>query len=232
MLTLSASVDVQLSVALSPSMIVAMSEERLAVGRSPTSTVTVPVADPAVFVAVIVYVVVTAGFTSVDPLKATDPTPLSMLALSAPEVIHESVDELPVAIIAGPAVKTSIIGTSPTTTVTLSFEEREVAVFVAVIVYVVVTVGFTSVDPLWATEPIPWSMLTLSAPVELHESVDISPEVIFDGLAEMLTIGKLFTVMVALSVAVPAGPSAMMVYVVVTVGDTDRELFGSTDPIP
>jgi len=155
-----------------------------------------------------------------------------MLTLSAPEVIHERVDDPPVAVNAGSALKTSIIGTSPTTTVTLSFSDRDVAIFVAVIVYVVVIVGFTGWLPLRATEPIPLSMLTLSAPVELQERVDDSPEAMFVGLAEILTMGKLFTVMVTLSVAVPAGPSAVMVYVVVTAGDTDRELFGSTDPIP
>ena len=41
------------------------------------------------------FIVVTAGFTSVDPLKATDPTPLSMLALSAPLVLQLNVDVPP-----------------------------------------------------------------------------------------------------------------------------------------
>jgi len=54
MLTLSAPVELHVKVALFSSVIVEKSEVILTEGRSPTCTVTVPVADPDVFVAVIV----------------------------------------------------------------------------------------------------------------------------------------------------------------------------------
>lgn len=56
-------------------------------------------------------------------------------------------------------------------------------------VYVVVTEGKTLVDPVTGTVPIPWSMLALVAPVELHDSVVDSPAAMGFGSTEMLTAG-------------------------------------------
>jgi len=68
-----------------------------------------------------------------------------------------------------------------------------------VIVYVVVTAGFTSVDPLKATDPIPLSMLALSAPLVLQLSTEVNPTPIDKGSAVILQVGRVFTVMVILS---------------------------------
>ena len=53
------------------------------------------------------------------------------------------------------------------------------------------------------------------------------------GVAVMLTVGGLtMTVTVAWSVVLPPGPVAVMVYVVVVVGETVVELLQSTEPTP
>ncbi len=52
------------------------------------------------------------------------------------------------------------------------------------------------------------------------------------GLAEMVTVGAGKTVMVTLLVAVPPAPVAVMVYVVVSVGETVVEPLVLTVPIP
>jgi len=54
--------------------------------------------------------VVVAGETEIDPLVATEPTPLSMITLVAPEVLQLSTDEPPAVIVAGFAVKLLIVG--------------------------------------------------------------------------------------------------------------------------
>jgi hypothetical protein len=42
--------------------------------------------------------------------------------------------------------------------------------------------GDTSLVPAISTRPIPWSILIVSAPVTFHNSVDVPPELIVDGL--------------------------------------------------
>jgi hypothetical protein len=53
---------------------------------------------------------------------------------------------------------------------------------VALIVYTVDVAGDTSLVPATSTRPIPWSILTESAPVTFHNKVDVPPELIVDGL--------------------------------------------------
>lgn len=103
---------------------------------------------------------------------------------------------------------------------------------VTVMVYAVVTEGETLVDPVRGTVPTPWSILALVASVELHESVAESPDMIVSGDAVILTVGGSFTVTVTLSVAVPPRPEAVIVYVVVIAGETRREPFTATSPMP
>ena len=75
-------------------------------------------------------------------------------------------------------------------------------------------------------------MLTLVALAELHVRVVSCPASIGFGDAEMLTDTGSTTVTLALSVAVPDGPVAVMVYVVVTIGETLMEPVADTVPIP
>jgi hypothetical protein len=56
------------------------------------------------------------------------------------------------------------------------------AELVALIVYTVDAAGDNTLVPATATCPIPWSILTESAPVTFHNSVDVPPESIVDGL--------------------------------------------------
>jgi hypothetical protein len=53
---------------------------------------------------------------------------------------------------------------------------------VALMVYTVDVAGDNTLVPAIATRPIPWSILTESAPVTFHNRVDVLPESIVDGL--------------------------------------------------
>jgi hypothetical protein len=80
----------------------------------------------------------------------------------------------------------------------------------------VVAVGQTEMESFEFTMPICGSITHDSAPVEDHVRVADSPAVIDDGLADRLTVGVgELTVSVALDVALPPGPLATSVYVVV-----------------
>jgi len=82
----------------------------------------------------------------------------------------------------------------------------------AVIVYVVVTAGETLSDPLRFTEPMPWSILTETALVDVQERVVDKPGMMFVCEAAISTVSGMFTVTVALSVVVlPPGPVAVIV---------------------
>src|ERR1700678_2877225 len=60
---------------------------------------------------------------------------------------------------------------------------------VAVIVYVVESVGFTGVEPCTATLPTPGSISASVASVEVHERVVESPLLMVEGDAESVTVG-------------------------------------------
>ena len=94
-----------------------------------------------------------------------------------------------------------------------------------------VTVGDTDRDPLVLTVPIPWSMDTVVAFVDVHVRVDEEPSEILDGFALNDTEGVLPTDTVTLSVILPDELLAVSIYVVVTVGDTERDpLLALTSP--
>src|SRR5882724_5465008 len=76
-----------------------------------TVTVAVAVTEPALFVAVSVYVVVALGVTAVDPLaEAEVKVPGVILKLVAPAADQESVEEFPLVTESGLAVKEEIVG--------------------------------------------------------------------------------------------------------------------------
>jgi hypothetical protein len=60
--------------------------------------------------------------------------------------------------------------------------------FVALMVYTVDVAGDTTLVPAASTRPIPWSILTDVDPVTFHNSVDVPPESIVDGLLLKATI--------------------------------------------
>ena len=56
-----------------------------------------------------------------------------------------------------------------------------------------------------------WSILSESSPVDAQLRVEDSPSVIAAGPADMLTVGRLFTVTVTLSLTAPNAFSAIRV---------------------
>ena len=85
---------------------------------------------------------------------------------------------------------------------------------VAVMVYVVVTVGDTLIDPLEPTVPTSGWISHASASVEVQVRVADPPYGILTGSAEIDTVGGGVggvTVIVALALAVPPGPVTVMV---------------------
>lgn len=100
-----------------------------------TVTVAVEVADPAVFVAMSVYIVVADGFTLVEPLAAAEvKVPGVIEIVVAPLVVQFNVLLAPGLMLAGLAVKERIVGLlgGAALTVTVAVEVAEPAAFVAV----------------------------------------------------------------------------------------------------
>jgi copper(I)-binding protein len=176
-------------------------------------------------------VVVCVGDTEREPLTATAPMPLFMVADSALVELQVSVEDPSGWILAGLADRLTV--GAGVVTVTVAVAVAVVPPPVTVMVYVVVCVGDTEREPFSATVPIPLSMLAEVAFVEVQERVEVTPEWMLVGFAERLTVGAGgVTVTVAVSVAVPPGPVTVMVYVVVVSGVTEREPFTATVPMP
>ena len=108
--------------------------------------------------------------------------------------------------------------------------------FVAVILYPLVLAGETSRVPDGSTEPMPLLIDTLSAFFDSQLSVELMPRIIVLGDAEMLTVGATQGVTVTVTVSLATrGPSllfALILYNVVSIGDTERVPDGSTEPMP
>jgi hypothetical protein len=126
------------------------------------------------------------GLTLVEPLACEEvKLPGVMLMLVAPVVDQLSVLLAPEVMLAGFAVNELIDGLEATAvTVTVAVVVTEPAAFVAVIVYVVVAVGLTLVEPLACDEvKLPGVMLMLVAPLVDQLRVLLEPEVMLAGLA-------------------------------------------------
>ena len=113
-------------------------------GAGITVTVVVAVTVPPSPVAVKMYVVVTEGVTTVE-VPVTTPTPWSMETEVALLTLQESVEELPLPIVAGLAPKLAITGAGART-VTVVEDVAVPPAFVAVSRYVVVSVGCTTAE--------------------------------------------------------------------------------------
>lgn len=183
----------------------------------PPDAVTVTVADvvfePAVLVAVRVYVVVACGLTFVVPLADVDANvPGVIVMLVAPEVAQLSVLTPPGAIVEGLAVNELIDGTlvPVTVTVTIDVAVAEPAAFVAVSVYVVVAGGLKDVEPVAEVDAkFPGVMVRLVAPEVAQLSVVLVPAMMLAGLAEkdaMVGAEVCLTVSVEVPFPQPTGP--------------------------
>ena len=175
--------------------------------------------------------VVTAGETLCEPLTAisTGPLPSSRVADAASVEAQVSVAEAPAAIACGSAWMLTG-GREFTVTVTLPVAEPPSPF--TVMIYVVVTEGITLTEPFTSTVPMPLLMLAVSASLEVQVSTEDPPSFMVSGAADMLTPGPWDTRIVAVSVTTPPSPIAVMVYVVVTAGDTFFHPSRVTSPMP
>ena len=187
-MTLVAFVVVQVSVEDTPAAIDDGLALNVAVGAGTLVTVTVAcfVTVPPAPVAVSVYVVVAVGLTEILPLRGRLPRPLSIVTDVAFVVVHVRVDDCPLVIVVGLAVKVALGGVE---TVTVTCFVTVPPAPVAVSVYVVVTEGETPTDPLAGSLPTPLSIVTLVAFVVDHVSVALCPGWMEVGLAEKEAVG-------------------------------------------
>ena len=142
-------------------------------------------------------------------------------------VTHDSTVVLPDITLVLDAVNVTVGAGATTVTVTVLVAGVVPAAPVAVMVYVVVVVGDTVTlpDATLLCEPIPLLIDTVVALVVTHDNTALLPLVILLGVATKLdTTGSLvtgmFTVTVTCAVLVPPEFLAVIVYVVVVVGDT------------
>jgi hypothetical protein len=153
-----------------------------------TVTVAVAVFEPAVLVAVRVYVIVACGLTFVVPLTDVDANvPGVIVMLVAPEVAQLSELAPPGAMVEGLAVNELIDGTlvPVPVTVTVAVAVAEPAAFLAVSVYVVVADGLKDVEPVAEVDAkLPGVMVTLVAPEVAQLSVVLVPAMMLAGRAE------------------------------------------------
>src|SRR5438067_1150763 len=124
-------------------------------GAGITVTVVVAVTVAPSPVAVSVYVVVAEGVTTVE-VPPTVPTPRSIDKEVALLTLQESVEEFPIPMVDGLAPKLAITG-GGSRTVTVMDDVAVPPVFVAVSLYVVVSVGWTTTE-FPVTAPTPWSI--------------------------------------------------------------------------
>jgi len=137
--------------------------------------------------AVIAYVVVTTGDTVVEPLGSTTPRQGSTTHEVACDEDHVKIAVCPTSTLSGSALIVTV-GTGWTrvmvTTAVATPPEPE-----AEMTYVVVSTGATEIVPLAATEPIPGSIATVSACVEVQERIVAWPESTLVDPAVNVTVG-------------------------------------------
>jgi hypothetical protein len=149
-------------------------------------------------------VVVVCGLTFVEPLAAVDAKVPGVIAmLVAPDVAQLSVLIPPSVMLFGLAVNELMEGRLSWVTVTVTAAVAEPVVFVAVRVYVVVTVGLRTTEPLAdVVENVPGVTVTLVAPEVVQLSVVLAPAMIAAGPAEK-------EVMVGAGTSLTAGDGAV-----------------------
>jgi hypothetical protein len=154
-------------------------------GRPEGATVilAVVVDGPVALVAVIVYVVVSAGVMVFEPLDETVPMPGLMETEVAPVMFHDSVADCPAVMVPGLALKLVMDGLPAAATVTVAHARDDPDILEAVNVYSVVLAGFTVCEPLDDTVPMSGLMETDWAPVMAQFSVADPPGATDVGLA-------------------------------------------------
>jgi hypothetical protein len=186
-------------------------------------------------------VVFALTFTTVDPSTETVPTPLLILTDVASLVFQESVEVPALASDDGDAVNASQVGpeeVGPDEIVIARVQVTVPPTPVAVSVYVVFAVMFTTADPSTATLPTPLFIDTDVAPVVLHERVDGPALLIEEGEAVNashvgalggVTVGTILTVATHVADCVPF--IAVSVYVVLVSTLTLVEPSTATTPM-
>jgi hypothetical protein len=116
--------------------------------------------------------VVAVGVTVLLLVAVTVPMPWSIETEVAPVTFHCRVEDWPVVIVIGLAVKLVIAGTPAWARVIVAVAVTIPALLLAVRVYVVVVVGDTVLLPDAVTVPIPWSIENEVAPVIFHCRVE------------------------------------------------------------
>ena len=152
-----------------------------------TATLTWAVAVPPVPVAVIVYVVVSAGDTEIEPLGSTVPISGSIVHDAASVDVHSKVALSPCTMVDGVDVMSTVGGGSVTVTVTSAPAVPPGPV--ATMLYWVVAVGETSISPFRSTTPISGSMTHDSACSELQLNSADWPVTMVSGAALNATVG-------------------------------------------
>jgi hypothetical protein len=158
--------------------------------------------------------VVAVGFRVRVPVADTVPTLGAIFIVVAPVTAHDNVTLSPEAIDDGLAVKAVITGRPAAVTVTTAVFVELPRLLLAVSVYVVVVVGDTDLVPVFDIVPIAWSMDTDVAPLTVHDSVELLPDVMEAGLAVKLVISggpDGLTVILAVIVEVPVSLTAVIV---------------------
>ena len=157
---------------------------------------------------------VVVGFRVRVPVADTFPTLCEILMVVAPVTVHDSVTLSPEETDVGLAANVVMTGRPAAVTVTAAVLVELPRLLLAVSVYVVVVVGVTDFVPVFDTVPIAWSMDTDVAPPTVHDSVELPPEAMEDGLAVKLLITggpDGLTVIAAVIVDVPVSLTAVMV---------------------
>ena len=113
--------------------------------------------------------VVALGVTAREPLEFTDPIPGVIDTVIALLDVHCNVVDCPAWIVCCEAVSVTVGARAFTVTVTERFTVPPGPA--AVIVYVVVAAGVTVRTPLGMTAPIPWSIDSVVALLEVHSNV-------------------------------------------------------------
>ena len=153
--------------------------------------------------------VVVSGLTFTVPLAEVDARfPGAMLSVVAPDVAQLSVLIPPSVMLVGLAVNELIVGKFGWVTVTVNIDAAVPVLFVAVSVYVVVTIGLRTTEPLADVDAnVPGVTAMPVAPVAAQFRVVVEPAMIDAGLAEnVLIVGAATSLVIGAGFVQPASP--------------------------